>query len=138
MQPLVCYAGEMRQVMANLIANATDAMPEGGVLRLRLRQGTDWRNGSPAARITIGDTGHGMCPETARRIFEPFYTTRGDTGTGLGLWVTAGIVEKHNGSLRARSTVQPGNSGTVFTLMLPYDSGEREQSPRYQAVIACP
>ena len=118
--PLVCFAGEMRQVLANLIANAIDAMPSGGVLRLRLRPSTDWRTGSPAMRVTVADTGHGMSPETRRRIYEPFYTTKGDLGTGLGLWVTAGIVEKHQGSLSVRSSMKPEASGSAFMLMLPY------------------
>jgi signal transduction histidine kinase len=64
-----------------------------------------------------------MSAETQKRIFEPFYTTKGDVGTGLGLWVTAGIVEKHNGSLRVRSSVRPQASGSAFTLLLPYPAG---------------
>jgi signal transduction histidine kinase len=81
--PLVCFAGEMRQVLANMIANANDAMPNGGVLRLRLRPSKDLRTGSPAVRITVADTGHGMSAETRKRIYEPFYTTRATWEPGL-------------------------------------------------------
>jgi len=123
--PLVCYAGEIRQALTSIVTNASDAMPQGGVLRVRVCSGKDWRTGGQAARITIADSGHGMSPEIQRRIFEPFFTTRGEVGTGLGLWVTAGIVEKHNGSLRVRSTTECGRSGTAFLLLLPYETGHQ-------------
>jgi PAS domain S-box-containing protein len=120
---LVCYAGEMRQVLANLIANAIDAMPNGGRLRARVRRSTDWRSGMAAVRVTVADTGHGMSPETLKRMYEPFYTTKGDMGTGLGLWVTAGIVEKHHGTLRVRSSRRVAGGGSAFGLVLPYPMG---------------
>jgi PAS domain S-box-containing protein len=122
--PLLCYAGEIRQVLANLVANAIDALPDGGTLRLRVRPTTDWRSGSSAVRVTVADDGTGMSADTQRRIYEPFYTTKGEVGTGLGLWVSAGIVEKHKGSLRVRSRVRGAQgsqaSGSVFALLLPY------------------
>jgi PAS domain S-box-containing protein len=124
--PLFCYAGEIRQVLANLVANAIDAMPGGGTLRLRVRPATDWRSGASAVRVTVADTGTGMSAETQRRIYEPFYTTKEEVGTGLGMWVSAGIVEKHKGTLRVRSRVReaerPRASGSVFALLLPYPS----------------
>jgi PAS domain S-box-containing protein len=123
-RPLLCYAGEMRQVLANLIANALDAMPNGGLLRLCLRPATDWRTGAEAVRITIADNGHGMSQETLKRIYEPFYTTKGDVGTGLGLWVTAGIIEKHKGNLHVRSSIRPNAHGTAFALVIPYPVGD--------------
>jgi signal transduction histidine kinase len=99
-------------------------MADGGTLRLRVRPATDWRNGASALRVTVADSGTGMSSETQRRIYEPFYTTKEKVGTGLGLWVSAGIVEKHKGILRVRSRVrdaeQPGASGSVFALLLPY------------------
>jgi PAS domain S-box-containing protein len=125
LEPLVCYAGEIRQALTSVVMNASDAMPQGGVLRVRVRAGRDWRTGTPAARVTIADTGHGMEPDVLRRIFEPFFTTRGEVGTGLGLWVTAGIVEKHNGTVRVRSTAGCGRSGTSVLLLLPYETGDR-------------
>jgi PAS domain S-box-containing protein len=116
---LVCYSGEIRQVMANLVRNAIEAMPKGGILRIRVRSATDWRTGELGARITIADTGSGMSLETRRRIYDPFFTTKGTLGTGLGLWVTAGILAKHQGSMHVRSSVRPGSSGTVFTIIFP-------------------
>lgn len=121
--PLVCYAGEIRQVLANLIGNALDAMPRGGTLWLRLRPGTDWRSEKPGIRFTIADTGHGMTPETRRHIYEPFFTTKGETGTGLGLWVSKGIVEKHGGSMHVRSSAKSGSSWTLFSVTLPFAGG---------------
>ncbi|MHB1935897.1 MAG: PAS domain-containing protein [Acidobacteriaceae bacterium] len=115
----LCYAGEIRQLLANLVVNAADAMPNGGMLRLRVRPVTDWRHQEPGVRITISDVGHGMSPEIRRHIYEPFFTTKGDVGTGLGLWVSAGIVEKHRGSMRVRSRTASEKSGTTFTVVLP-------------------
>ena len=128
-RPLLCYAGEVRQALASVVMNASDAMPHGGVMRVRVRAGTDWRTGATAVRITVSDTGHGMSPEIQRRIFEPFFTTRGEVGTGLGLWVTSGIVEKHNGSVRVRSSSGTGASGTTFQILLPYETGDRVMLP---------
>jgi signal transduction histidine kinase len=123
---LVCYAGEIRQVLANLVGNAADAMPNGGTLRLRVRPVTDWRHHEAGLRITISDTGHGMSADTRRHIYEPFFTTKGEIGTGLGLWVSANIVEKHRGSMHVRSSEYPEKKGTTFTVILPY-SGPKIQ-----------
>lgn len=116
---LIWYAGEVRQVLANLIRNAMDAMPNGGTLRVRLRPGTDWQTDRQCIRFTIVDTGHGMSSETRLHAFEPFFTTKGETGTGLGLWVSDGIVERHGGSIRAHSSTRPRKSWTVSTITLP-------------------
>jgi PAS domain S-box-containing protein len=117
---LTCFAGEMRQVFVNLIGNAVESMPEGGQLKLRIRPGTDWRSGHHGVRITIADTGSGMSPETRRRMYDAFYTTKGPGGSGLGLWVTANIVRKHQGSMHVRSKRTARSGGTVFTLIFPY------------------
>jgi PAS domain S-box-containing protein len=118
---LICFAGEIRQVLANLIGNALDAMPSGGRLRVRVRPSTDWRRGEPGVRVTVADTGLGMSTETRRRIYDPFFTTKETSGTGLGLWVTAGILARHRGSIHLRSKTTPGASGTAFTLIFPSD-----------------
>ena len=122
--PLVCFSGEIRQVMANLLRNAVEAMPGGGHLRLRARPATDWRSGRNGVRITIADTGQGMSREVRERIYDPFFTTKGAQGTGLGLWVTAGILAKHQGSMHVRSRDTKGASGTVFTMIFPYAGAE--------------
>ncbi len=99
-------SGELRQVLSNLIANSIDAMPNGGTIRLIVREATDPK--SPAGkslRITVADNGTGIAPQVLKRVFEPFFTTKVDTGTGLGLWVSKELVEKQGGHMRVRSWV---------------------------------
>jgi len=113
------YSAEVRQLLANLLVNAVDAMEDGGSLRIRVaesRQGPDRRSG---VRLTLADNGSGIPRENLRRLFEPFYTTKQETGTGLGLWVSRGIVEKHGGSIRVRSRSEGRYRGTVFSIFLP-------------------
>jgi PAS domain S-box-containing protein len=119
---LYCFAGELRQVFANLIGNAIDAMPAGGRLVLRARRSRDWSNPTRlGVRFQVADTGSGMTPEVRKHIFEPFFTTKEVTGTGLGLWVSSEIVVKHKGSMRVRSHSEKlgGSSGTIFELFFP-------------------
>jgi len=119
---VTCLGGEIRQVLSNLIGNAIDAM-SGSERRLliRSREGTNWGTGKRIVVLTIADTGSGMSPNTISHIFEPFFTTKGAKGTGLGLWISREIVERHGGSLRVRSMREEQRSGTVFTLSLPCD-----------------
>ena len=117
---ILCFPGELRQVFVNLIGNAIESMPEGGLLNIRVRPATDWRTGSRGVRVTVADTGSGMSEETRKHIFKAFYTTKGADGSGLGLWVTANIVRKHEGSIHVRSS----HMGTVFTLVFPYRGAE--------------
>ncbi len=118
-----CFEGEIRQVLSNLISNAIDAMhPHGGRLLMRGREGTDWKTGRKGLILTVADTGSGMSPATTAKIFEPFFTTKEIGGTGLGLWVSHEIVERHGGTLAVRSSQQPAHSGTVFILFLPFDA----------------
>jgi two-component system, sporulation sensor kinase E len=122
-RPVVCFDGEIRQVLNNLVGNAIDAMAgAGGRLSLRTREGTDWASGAGGIFFTVADTGSGMSPETVKRIFEPFFTTKGLSGTGLGLWISHDIVQRHHGKLKVKSTSEQGRSGTVFTLFLPFNS----------------
>jgi PAS domain S-box-containing protein len=118
---VLCFDGEIRQVLNNLIGNAIDAMWGGGRLVLRSQLATDWRNREKGLCITIADTGLGMNEVTKRRLFEAFFTTKGIKGTGLGLWISAEIVRKHGGRLRFRSSRKEGRSGTVFQLFLPLE-----------------
>ncbi len=122
-RPVICFDGEIRQVLSNLIGNAIDAMhPGGGRLLMRTRDGVHWKTGRRGLIITVADTGSGMSAKTAQKIFEPFFTTKDIAGTGLGLWVSHEIVERHGGALTVRSSQHPNHSGTVFTLFLPYDA----------------
>jgi signal transduction histidine kinase len=118
--PQVCsQLGELQQVMVNLIGNALDAMPLGGRLQLRVRRTTNLETNRQGIRITVADTGRGMSVETRRHLFEPFYTTKQGTGTGLGLWVCADIVSRYEGRILMRSNHAAGHNGSVFMLFLP-------------------
>jgi PAS domain S-box-containing protein len=120
---VLCFENDIRQVLNNLIANAIDAMRQGGRLVVRAHDATDYssehRAGRRGIRLTIADTGHGMSSVVQSRIFEPFYTTKDLNGTGLGLWISSGIVTRHQGRLTFRSTEHPRHHGTVFSLFLP-------------------
>ncbi|MFP2929146.1 MASE1 domain-containing protein [Pyxidicoccus sp. 3LG] len=115
--PVAVDAQLLHVALINLFTNAVQAMPSGGTLTTRLEP--DTRAGTPHARLTISDTGHGMAPEVKARIFEPFFTTRA-TGTGLGLAIVRRIVEGHHGEVSVHSTV---GQGTTFTVWLPYAAG---------------
>ena len=117
--PILCLEGEVRQVFMNLIGNGIDAMPEGGRLLIRIRRASDPKTGDPTVRITFADTGVGMAPGIQEHLFEPFHTTKGAGGTGLGLWVSHEIVRKHKGTIQVRSSLRPHRSGTVFVITFP-------------------
>ncbi len=127
---ILCFENDIRQVLNNIIANSIDAMRQGGRLVVRAHDATNNSSGSSKGRhgirITIADTGHGMSPEVRARLFEPFYTTKDLNGTGLGLWISAGIVQRHQGRLTFRSTQHPIHHGTIFSLFLPW---AEESSP---------
>jgi signal transduction histidine kinase len=112
------YPSELRQVFINLIANAIDAMSGGGQLRLGLAS-----EGS-GVTITVADTGHGIPAEHLGKIYEPFFTTKGERGTGIGLWVIRGILRKLGGSIEVTSSTDPQRSGTCFTVSLPASAEE--------------
>jgi signal transduction histidine kinase len=112
------FAGELRQLFANLIVNALEA--EGRHIRIRISRGRNWKQPSRrGVRIVVADDGAGIPATTAARIFEPFFTTKEEKGTGLGLWVSKGIVQKHEGSLSLRTSTRAGPRGTVFSVFLP-------------------
>ncbi len=117
---LFCFAGELRQLFANLIGNAIDAIGQGGHLWLSVRRSRSWVDGTPGVRVFVADSGCGMSKETRKRIFEPFFTTK-ETGTGLGLWVSGEIIVKHNATLRvaSRRAEEGKRPGTVFMLFFP-------------------
>jgi PAS domain S-box-containing protein len=128
---VVAQPVEMRQVFANLIANAVDASPVGGRIVVHVRAGCDWRNPSKeGVRVFIGDTGAGIPREDRSRIMEAFFTTKGQRGNGLGLWVTRGIVEKYGGAIRFHSSTGEGRHGTVFSIFLPAEGAERSAKRR--------
>ena len=125
--PITAMAGELRQVVVNLVGNALDAMRGGGTLNIRIDRGREYSNGSrPGMRLTIADSGSGISPEIKSRIFEPFVSSKGDTGTGLGLWVSSEIIRKHGGTIRFKSSSLPPSTGTVFSIFLPVDTNFME------------
>ena len=117
--PVFGMSGELRQLFANLIGNAADAMKTGGLLKLRVRNVTGGQGRKAGVRVTVADSGCGINPEHLRKIFEPFFSTKGNMGTGLGLWVSASIVEKHDGKIQVRSWNEGVRCGTVFSVFLP-------------------
>jgi signal transduction histidine kinase len=118
---LFAHDGELRQVLANLIGNAIDAVPEGGRISIRSRSTRDWASGREGVALTVADNGLGMDPDTRERIFEPFFSTKGITGTGLGLWISREIVANHQGSIQVRSRRTSGEicGGTIFRIFIP-------------------
>jgi signal transduction histidine kinase len=134
--PILCYPGELRQVFANLIGNAFDATRNGGRIILRERAWVHPKTCQQGVRITVADTGQGMSAEVKRHLFEAFYSTKEFQGTGLGLWISKGIIEKHNGLIRFRSSTKQSGSGTVFTVFIPLHregTSERFPSPSLHA-----
>jgi signal transduction histidine kinase len=110
---LPVHSGEILQVISNFIANSLDALPFNGTLSLRLRKSTN------GVHLLVADNGHGIPDAYAGNIFEPFFTTKEDRGTGLGLALSKRIIESHRGTIKMRSSVQPGKSGTTFKISIP-------------------
>lgn len=129
-----CFAGELRQVFNNLLQNAIDASPHGGSIVIRVRKGIDWsyRENRRGLRTVIADQGAGMHPETRLRLFEPFFTTKGPAGTGLGLWISKGLIEKHGGHIRVRTSYS-GRHGTAFAVFLPFGTTEHSEEARVES-----
>ena len=106
--------GEIRQVLSNLFANAIDASPDGGLIRIRVH-----RLAEDTVSIEIEDHGHGISSSDIKRLFQPFFTTKADVGNGLGLWVSKNLVEKNGGTISVKSSVEPEKNGSVFSVQLP-------------------
>jgi signal transduction histidine kinase len=116
----IVYPGEMRQVLSNLVTNAIEASSLRGRLRLRVRCTRSWSDPEVRGiRVSVADNGTGIPPEVLHRLGEPFFTTKGQRGTGLGLWVTRSIIQRYGGEMQLRSSVHPNRHGTVFTIFLP-------------------
>lgn len=118
---MLAHDGEIRQVLANLIGNAIDAVPQGGRIIIRSRSNHDWATDRKGVALTIADNGFGMAPDVRERIFEPFFSTKGITGTGLGLWISREIIMNHRGSIRVRSrrTSESKCGGAIFRIFIP-------------------
>jgi PAS domain S-box-containing protein len=118
---VIGYPGPLRQVLVNLIGNAIDAIPSGhkGRITVHIADLHNPATGVEGVRISISDTGSGIQEENLGRLFQPFFSTKREEGTGLGLWVSYGIVAQHGGSIRVRSRVEGKSQGTIFSVFLP-------------------
>ncbi len=120
--PLEGDPAELREMLTNLIFNAVDAQPQGGTITLRALA----EEGGQGIRLEVSDTGTGMTEEVRRRCLEPFFTTKGDAGTGLGLSAVYGIIQRHGGAIEIES--EPGQ-GTCFQISLPAAPPDRDPAP---------
>lgn len=130
------FAGEVRQVMTNLLANAIDASPSGTTIRVRVRDMADPRELSArGVSILIQDCGKGIPRQLYSQLFQPFVSTKGQKGTGLGLWVTKSIVERHEGFIRYRSNTRPGHSGTCFLVFFQKSSSISDKTDTFATLF---
>jgi signal transduction histidine kinase len=106
----------MRQLLSNLVVNSQDSMPNGGRLTISTRYTKSARGAYGQTSIVVADTGSGIPKEIRSTMFEPFVSTKGEKGTGLGLWIVKGIVESHSGRIQVRSSL---GKGTIFKLIFP-------------------
>jgi PAS domain S-box-containing protein len=127
---IYAIAGEIRQVITNLLSNSIDAIGSGGLIRIRVDAARLHGQHSPGIRITVADSGPGIPPPVRAKLFEPFFTTKQDVGTGLGLWVCTNIVKRHRGSIRVKSSTAMGRSWTVFSVFLPNGQNSADESPK--------
>jgi PAS domain S-box-containing protein len=132
--PITGLAGEIQQLVSNIISNAIDAAPTNGMLKIeaspiKLVDGE-------SIQLKVEDDGPGIAPENLKRIFEPFFTTKKDVGTGLGLWVCKEIAERHGGTVLARSNSGNGSKGATFTVLLPYTQGSSANAGGTRSITA--
>lgn len=114
------FPRQLRQVFSNLLLNAADAMPKGGKMHVRVTTAHQWTGKErQGLRVTFADNGCGIAAGNLPRILEPFFTTKGFAGSGIGLSLVRDTVRDHGGVLRVRSSTKPGRSGSVFTIFLP-------------------
>jgi len=118
LQKIAVSKGEMLQVFSNIIGNAVDAMRHGGVLRISIRDLIS--STGDGVQTVVQDSGTGIAPEHLEKVFEPFFTTKGELGTGIGLWVARQLVERRGGQISVASSTEKGNSGTTFTIFIPF------------------
>ena len=120
---VAAFPAELRQVFTNLIANAAEAASPGGEVKVSITPQTACANANgqkmpPGATVTIADNGTGIPPEVQSHLFQPFFTTKGERGTGLGLWVSRGIINKHGGIISLKSDISEQAHGTVASVFL--------------------
>lgn len=114
---ILAYPAEMRQVFSNLLANAIDAVEPGGKIQVSVEQ-SQLKDSRAAVALVVRDNGSGIADRDRSKLFRPFFTTKGESGTGLGLWIVHGIVSKHGGYIHVSSN-SDGSRGTTFKVILP-------------------
>ena len=124
--------GELRQVFSNLIVNSLDALEKDGTIRVRISQSACVHNGQRRVRVTVADNGKGIDSASLPRIFESLFTTKKGTGSGLGLWVSKQLIDKHHGSICVRTRTNGKWRGTTFSVTLP----ESEQTAKTRGAEA--
>ena len=112
---------------SNLIGNSIQAMPNGGRMRVSVFERSDWKSKAESSRVAICDTGSGVKAEDGKRLFEPFFTTKFSKGTGLGLWISKGIIQKYDGDIRFRTVFHPKGNVTSFRVLIPLVRAESGQ-----------
>ncbi len=115
--PIRAFPGEIRQVLANIFGNAIDATNRGGSIYVGTKDACDYRTGATGIRVLIADSGSGISEDARKHLGEPYFTTKGEAGTGLGLWISFEIIKKHHGTVRIRNASSKG--GAVFSIFLP-------------------
>jgi PAS domain S-box-containing protein len=123
------FPGELKQVFLNLIGNATEAMPDGGCLRVHVHESSGTNGYCNGVRVSISDTGTGIKPEDTKKLFEPFFSTKSTKGTGLGLWISKGIIQKYEGTIGFRSARLFGGNITCFSILIPTSSLSQNNPP---------
>lgn len=113
-------SGELLEVLSNLIVNSLDSLSERGAIYLRAH------STASEVHVTVADSGCGIREDLRKKLFVPFQSSKGERGTGLGLWLSKSLVEKHQGRIRWRSSVKPGRSGTAFRITLQTSKGAPE------------
>lgn len=114
-RPLTASSDELRQIFSNLVTNAIEAMPGGGLLKIKTREVED-----KGIEVLVRDRGTGISAENLARVFEPFFTTKGNRGTGIGLWVAQQLLQERGGSISIESKTEGADKGTTVSVFLPF------------------
>jgi PAS domain S-box-containing protein len=117
--PLVAHPNELTQIFTNLIGNAADALKGSGRLIVNIRSSRNWKTGQQGIAVTVADTAGGISEGVQDRIWEPFFTTKGEMGTGLGLWLVRDMVANNKGEVRLKSSTSMRRHGSVFRVFMP-------------------
>jgi PAS domain S-box-containing protein len=130
------FPGELRQVFMNLVVNAIQAMPHGGRLRITVREHINPETLAMGMSVCVCDSGSGISPTHAKQLFEPFFTTKSTKGTGLGLWISKGIVQKYDGSIQFRSVRSQDSCSTCFRVLIPGNVSPKRSAltPAYSSI----